>query len=73
MSPGKTNHDLEFNREISMEPPFGIARSAVAAAAAIRALPSFPNINFNLHKCIIINSIGGPRGCARDVAESDIT
>lgn len=37
------------------------------------ALPGFPNINFNLHKCIIINSIGGPRGCARDVAESDIT
>lgn len=43
------------------------------ARARVRALSGFPNINFNLHKCIIINSIGDPRGCARDVAESDIT
>jgi len=43
----------------------------VAAARRARADPLAPNINFNLHKCIIINSIAALAD-VRNVAESGI-
>lgn len=51
------NHRSESRRR----QPCGYARSLTRA----------PNINFNLHKCIIINSIVAPAD-VRDVVESEI-